>query len=142
MLSLRTARTPKTRKEAKMNGKKLDEFLLKEAKNVPFGIISGSLGIVAFFSTVGFVVAYAINVGIAAQTNRTATLFDNWYQTLLFIAVVISVIGGIVSLVAYVIKKLAMIAAHDPKYFDYVEDGEESGEATGVAGDKATEVKA
>ena len=58
-----------------MNGSKLNDFLLNKAKNIPFGIISGSLGIVAFFSTVGLVVAYAINAGIAAQTNPTITIF-------------------------------------------------------------------
>ncbi len=110
-----------------MNGSKLNDFLLTKAKNIPFGIISGSLGIVAFFSTVGFVVAYAINVGIAAQTNRTITIFSVWYQTLLFFVVAISVIGAIGSLVMYILKKRALIAAHDPKYFDFIDDGNESG---------------
>ena len=110
----------------KMNGSKLNDFLLNKAKNIPFGIISGSLGIVAFFSTIGLIVAYAINAGIAAQTNRAITIFSTWYQTLLFFAVLISVIGGIFALVMYVLKRRALIAAHDPKYFDFVDDGKES----------------
>ena len=84
-----------------MKGSTLNVFLLKKAKNIPFGIISGSLWIVAFFSVIGSVIAYAINAGIAAQTNRTATIFSTWYQTLLFVVAVISLLGAIVSFVMY-----------------------------------------
>ena len=60
------------------------------------------------------------------QTNRAITIFSTWYQTLLFFAVLISVIGGIFALVMYVLKRRALIAAHDPKYFDFIDDGKES----------------
>lgn len=126
-----------------MNGKRINDFLLGKAKNVPFGIISGSLGIVAFFSVIGTVVAYAITSGMAAQTNRTATLFDNWYQTLLFVAVTVSVIGCAASLVFYCLKKRAMIESHDPKYFDCIEDerDKESKKATSPAEEIQAEAK-
>lgn len=35
----------------------------------------------------------------------------------------VSLFGAICSLVMYCLKKNAMIVAHDPKYFDYIEDG-------------------
>lgn len=62
-------------------------------KKVPWGIISGLIAMVVFFSTFGFIASYLILNGIASATHSTVGLFDMWYQKTLFIVDIISVIG-------------------------------------------------
>ena len=81
------------------------DFNYKELmKKLPFGIICGSNGIIAFFSLIGTVISYVILSGIAAQTNKTITLFENWWQTLLFVVCVISTTLMIVTFVLFILK--------------------------------------
>ena len=74
-------------------------------KKFPWGIIAGVSAIVVFFSTVGFVALYMVLSGVAAQTNETAGLFDEWYQAALFAAVSIFALILIGSVVMYILKK-------------------------------------
>ena len=78
--------------------------LLNKVKKMPLGIISGASGIVAFFSIIGIIIAYVISSGIAAQTNKTVTIFETWWQTLLFIVALISIVIAIGTLVLYCLK--------------------------------------
>lgn len=73
-------------------------------RKVPWGILAGICAIIAFFAIVGTVAAFIILNGVAGQTNDTATLFGEWYQIVLFILDIISVIGLIGSTTLYVIK--------------------------------------
>lgn len=73
-------------------------------KKLPFGIICGSNGIISFFSLIGTVISYVILSGIAAQTNKTITLFENWWQTLLFVVCVISTTFMIITFVLFILK--------------------------------------
>lgn len=78
--------------------------LFNKVTKLPLGIISGASGIVAFFSIIGIIVAYVISSGIAAQTNNTVTIFETWWQTLLFVIALISVVIAIAALVLYCLK--------------------------------------
>ncbi len=84
---------------------KTETFVLK-TKKIPFGIISGAFGMVVFFATVGLALAYVVNYGIAAATSKTVTFLDSWWQVLLFIVDIISVIIALSSLVMYILKKV------------------------------------
>ena len=75
-------------------------------KKLPWGIFAGISAIVAFFSIIGTVASFIILDSIAAQTTRSATLFDEWYQTALFVLMIISVICLIGSVVMYVINAI------------------------------------
>ena len=70
-------------------------------KKIPWGIMAGACAIAAFFTVVATIALYVIFGGIAAMTNATASLFDEWYQVLLFVAAVISVLGLIGTTVMY-----------------------------------------
>ena len=84
---------------------KTETFILK-TKKIPIGIISGAFGMVAFFATVGLIIGYLVVAGIAGQTMRTASFFENWWQVLIFVADLISVIIAVGSLVMYILKKV------------------------------------
>ncbi len=72
-------------------------------KKVPWGILAGTCMIVAFFAVVGTVGAYIALNAIASLTSATATLFDQWYQVVLFAVDIVSVIGLAFSLTMYAI---------------------------------------
>lgn len=74
-------------------------------KKVPWGIIAGICAIIAFFAVVGTVAAFLVLDGIAGATNMSATLFDEWYQTILFVMSILSVLGLIASVVMWVLCK-------------------------------------
>ena len=68
-------------------------------RKVPWGIIAGICGLVVFFSTVGIIAAYVVLNNIAVQTGMAATLFDEWYQVLLFLVDILFALGLIGSVV-------------------------------------------
>lgn len=74
-------------------------------KNAPWGIIGGICAIVAFFATTGTIGAFIVLDRMAAQTSGSATLFDTWWQTAMFAAALISMIGLIYSAAMYVKRK-------------------------------------
>lgn len=74
-------------------------------KKVPWGIIAGICAIVAFFAVVGTIAAFMVLNSIAGATHTSATLFDEWYQTVLFILSIISVLGLIASTVMWFLRK-------------------------------------
>ena len=84
---------------------KTETFILK-TKKIPFGIISGAFGMVVFFATVGFIIGYLVVAGIANQTMRTVSIFENWWQVLIFVVDLISAIIAVGSLVMYILKKV------------------------------------
>ena len=65
---------------------------LPSGKKIPWGIISGASAIAVFYATVAIVVLYLVFSGVKGQTNEKASLFDEWYQVLLFIVDVVAVI--------------------------------------------------
>ena len=55
--------------------------------------MAGACAIAAFFTVVATIALYVIFGGIAAMTNATASLFDEWYQVLLFVVDIIFGLG-------------------------------------------------
>lgn len=74
-------------------------------KKIPWGIIAGICFIVAFYLTVGIIAADLIISAIAAQTNNVTTIFDSWWQILLFVVDVIAAIGLLGAFVMWLLQK-------------------------------------
>ena len=77
----------------------------EKIKKVPCGVISALAGIFAFYDTLAIILLYVIFSAVKAQTTQTATLFDSWYQTLMFIFDIALVTVFVLGLVGYIIKK-------------------------------------
>jgi hypothetical protein len=74
-------------------------------KKIPWGVIAGSCGIFIFYDSLAITILYIVFKQIMAQTTQEATLFDTWYQTLMFILDIIVVLVLVVSLIFYFLKK-------------------------------------
>jgi|LAHS01.1.fsa_nt_gb hypothetical protein len=73
--------------------------------NPSWGILSGISGIVCFYSTAFVVVLFLIFSQITAQTTQKSTLFDSWYQTLLFVVSVASFLSFVGCFIMFLLKK-------------------------------------
>ena len=73
----------------------------EKLKELPFGIIFGISLIACFYLTVAFVALYIVLNGVEAQTGGSITIFEHWYQILIFIFVIIFFITLILSLIFY-----------------------------------------
>lgn len=74
-------------------------------KKLPWGIIAGICAIIAFFAIAGTVAAFIILNSIAGQTHTEASLFDEWYQIVLFAVDIIASLGLAGSVVMYVLRR-------------------------------------
>lgn len=101
-------------------------FLIRVRK-VPFGIIAALCGMAVFFALFGLVIAYVVSAGVAAQTNNTVSFLETDWQTLLFVVMLVCFVIAVVSATLCALKRRALIAARDDKYFEYVPGGEEDG---------------
>lgn len=79
-------------------------------KKLPWGIFAGICAMIAFFAITGTVAAYIILNGVAAQTSETVTLFDNWYQTVLFVLDILSILGFAGCMAMFVLKQKSLKA--------------------------------
>lgn len=71
-------------------------------KKLPWGILSGALAMLSSFLLVAVIVIYVANV-MTAELNKTVfTIFDTWYQTLLFVALLLCFAGMVFCLVMYI----------------------------------------
>ena len=53
-------------------------------RKIPWGILAGSFAILLFFCLVGTIAAFIVLDMMAGETSMHATLFDEWYQVVLF----------------------------------------------------------
>lgn len=74
-------------------------------KKMPWGIFAGISAMCAFFLTVAFVAAYIVFGAIAQQTHSDFSMFQNWWQVLIFIADILSVLSLIGFVVLYIIRE-------------------------------------
>lgn len=78
---------------------------------IPFGIFAGASAILLFYSLLGTIVAYLILDAIAAVTTTRATLFDEWYQVLLFIGVIVGAVLFVASITMYILVKVKAVSS-------------------------------
>ena len=75
-------------------------------KKIRWGLAAGICAIAVFYLTAGVIVAFVILNAVAAQTNTAATLFDNWWQTLIFVCDLAFIIGLCGSVAMFVLGKV------------------------------------
>jgi len=80
--------------------------MVKFLKKVPWGVLSWIFGIFVFYLTLGVWGAQFVFAQINGQTGQVATIFDSWWQVLMFIADIIFALLFAGSLGAYVWKKV------------------------------------
>ena len=74
-------------------------------KKKNYKTLAGALAIVVFYLTAAIVISYVILEAMARATNTHATLFDSWWQTLLFVADVLGAAGIVFCIVMLVLKR-------------------------------------
>lgn len=79
------------------------------AKKIRWGILGGAFCILVFYLTAGFIVAWMILDRIAAQTSYSASPFENWWQTLIFVLDVVFALCAAGSFVAMAISRRKVI---------------------------------
>ncbi len=84
--------------------------MTKFISRVSWGVVAWALGILVFYLTAGVCVAYFVLSQVAAQTSQIVTLFDNWWQTLLFVCDIVCGVGMLGSIALYVCKKIGMFS--------------------------------
>ena len=72
-------------------------------KKKPWGIFCGVSGVLVFYLTIGIWAVYKIFNQIQSQTSQTASLFDSWWQILLFVIDIICALVFIGSLAMFII---------------------------------------
>ncbi len=72
---------------------------------VPYGALAGVCGVLAFYLTAAVVASFQVLDRIEAETNNHASLFGNWWQTLLFVADILFACGMIAFIVLAVIGR-------------------------------------
>lgn len=76
-------------------------------KKLPWGIFSGTLAMLSSFLLAAVIALYVVNV-MTADLNKTVfTIFDTWYQTLLFVALLLCLAGTVFCLVMYIRARIA-----------------------------------
>lgn len=76
-------------------------------KKLPWRILAGAFAIAVFYLTLGTVVGYLIYSAVQGQTHTDATLFDTWWQILLFVADVIAWVGFFGSVAMDIVTRIA-----------------------------------
>ena len=74
-------------------------------KKMPYGILCGTCLIIAFYSAIAFFGVHFVLQAVANQTSETVSMFDSWWQILLFIVFVITSIGFVLFLIFYFLQK-------------------------------------
>lgn len=80
----------------------MQKFLNK----VPWGVIAGIFGIFSFYLTAIVFGVHFVFVQVNGQTGQETTLFDTWWQTLLFILDIVCILLFIGAIVCFIKKKI------------------------------------
>ncbi len=72
----------------------------------PWGIAAGASGILAFYLTVAVYGIRFVFAQVNGQTGQVATLFDTWWQTLLFVLDILFLLLFALTLAAFIAKKV------------------------------------
>lgn len=79
--------------------------MLKLWKKIPWGIIAGACGILCFYLTAAVIGVNFVFTQVNGQTGQIATIFDTWWQTLIFIFDVLFGIVFVGSIASFIVKK-------------------------------------
>lgn len=71
-------------------------------KKLPYGIFTGICAMLVFFLTLAFIGLYIVFAAIANQTHSDFSMFQNWWQILIFIVDILSIGGFIYFLIMFI----------------------------------------
>ncbi len=74
----------------------------------PWGVAAGVTGILCFYFMAASFGIQFVFAQVNAQTGQVATLFDTWWQTLLFVFAMITAILFVASLVMFILRKASV----------------------------------
>lgn len=89
----------------------MQKFLNK----VSWGVVAGASGILAFYLTAGVFGIRFIFAQVNGQTGQVATIFDTWWQTLIFALDIVFLVIFAASLALFILKKLKSRKAEGDK---------------------------
>ena len=89
----------------------MQKFLNK----VSWGVVAGAAGILAFYLTAGVFCIRFIFSQVNGQTGQVATIFDTWWQTLIFALDIVFLVIFAASLALFILKKLKSRKAEGDK---------------------------
>lgn len=78
----------------------------KFLRKIPWGVLSWIFGILVFYLTLGVWGVQFVFAQINGQTGQIATIFDSWWQVLMFVADIICALLFVSSLGAFIWKKV------------------------------------
>ena len=78
----------------------MQKFLNK----VSWGVVAGAAGILAFYLTAGVFGIRFIFAQVNGQTGQVATIFDTWWQTLIFALDIVFLVIFAASLALFILK--------------------------------------
>ena len=90
----------------------------KFLEKVPWGVIAWATGILVFYLTLGVWGAQFVFAQVNGQTGQIATIFDSWWQVLIFVADLIFGLAFLGSLGLYIYKKLVLKGAEKDEKMD------------------------
>ena len=93
---------------------------------LPWGAFAGVLAMIISFVTIAVAALYIVADALAIEGAETATLFDTWYQTGLFIFDMLCVAGFIVCLI-FAIMKRKNVKSDTEMIYAYFEEQEAKG---------------
>lgn len=79
----------------------------KFLEKVPWGIFAGASGILCFYLTVAVFGIQFVFAQVNGQTGQAATIFDTWWQTLIFVFDIVCVIIFVSALTLFILKKVS-----------------------------------
>lgn len=74
-------------------------------RKIPWGVLAWIFGIFVFYLTLGVWGAQFVFAQVNGQTGQIATIFDSWWQVLMFVADILCALLFAGSLGAYIWKK-------------------------------------
>lgn len=73
-------------------------------KKLPWGLIAGICGVIAFYTIAGTIAADYVLSAIAGATSDGASIFGTWYQRLLFACDIVFGLAFLGALALWIVK--------------------------------------
>lgn len=103
-----------------------EEKMRKLLTGFPWGIAAGATGILAFYLTIAVYGIRFIFAQVNGQTGQVATLFDTWWQTLLFVLDILFLLLFAATLAAFIVRRVLIKKGSSQE----TQDGGSQGEKT------------
>lgn len=73
---------------------------------IPWGVLAGAFGILCFYLTAAVFGVQFVFAQINGQTGQAATIFDTWWQIILFVFFLITLVGFVCSLALFIARRV------------------------------------